>query len=222
MITRFRDTALAEVVVTARSPHQPSREDAFGEIVRRFSASAQASAFRLVRDTQLAQDVAQEAFVEAYIGLGQLRDPAAFPGWFRRIVFKHADRILRRSRFAFVELGSAEAQPHAGVSPEACAAARENIARVRAALLGLPEHERVVIVLFYFAHRSHAEICKRLLLPLSTVKKRLHDARRRLRTPLEVTDCLLADALENSRSRIFSTQTWPPGWRPHEIAFLSS
>ena len=111
-MTRYRDTSLAELVVTARSPRQPGHEAAFGEIVRRFRANAQASAFYLVRDAHLAQDVAQEAFLDAYLGLGQLRDPAAFPGWFRRIVFKQADRIRRRSRSPFEELGSAEEQPY--------------------------------------------------------------------------------------------------------------
>jgi len=39
---------------------------------------------------QLAEDAAQEAFLEAYRNLDKLREPPAFPGWFRRIVFKHA------------------------------------------------------------------------------------------------------------------------------------
>ncbi len=188
MMSRHRDASLAELVCAARSARLPEHEAAFSEIVRRFRANAQASAFYLLRDAHLAQDVAQEAFLDAYLGLAQLRDPAAFPGWFRRIVFKHADRIRRRSRRSFEELGSAEGEAYGGESPEARAAAREDDARVRGALADLPEHERAVIVLFYFAHRSHAEIAERLLLPPSTVKKRLHDARRRLRIPLDTPE----------------------------------
>ena len=197
-MARYRDSSLAELVATARAPREAGHEAAFGEIVRRFRANAQASAFQLLRDSHLAQDVTQEAFLDAYLGLGQLREPAAFPGWFRRIVFKHADRIRRRSRALFEDLGSAEVQPHAGASPEAWAATRENIARVRDALSRLPQHERDVVVLFYFAQVSHSEIAERLALPVSTVKKRLHDARRRLRIPLEAEDCPRALAAQGS------------------------
>jgi len=49
-------------------------------------------------DSGLAQDVAQEAFIDAYLSLGKLREPAAFPGWFRRIVLKQIDRVQRRRR----------------------------------------------------------------------------------------------------------------------------
>ena len=55
-------------------------------------------AYSLLRDAHLAEDAAQEAFVDAYRHLDDLRTPAAFPGWFRRVVFKHCDRITRGRR----------------------------------------------------------------------------------------------------------------------------
>lgn len=196
MMTRYRDVSLSELVHAARSRVHPEHEDAFGEIVRRFRANAQASAYRLVQDTHLAEDVAQEAFLDAYLGLEALRDPAAFPGWFRRILFKHADRIRRRPRGVVAELGAAEGVPYRKAGPEAAVAAREDAVRVRRALEALPEHERAVVVLFYFAQQSHAEIAQRLTVPVSTVKKRLHDARRRLRRPLEAPESPLSSGHE--------------------------
>ena len=50
----------------------------------------------LLSDAELAQDVAQDAFVAAFEGINQLRDPTAFPGWFRRIVYMRCTRYLRR------------------------------------------------------------------------------------------------------------------------------
>ena len=70
--------------------------DAYGEIVRRFQDMAVAYGYAMLRNFQSAEDAAQEAFFEAYRSLSNLREPAAFPGWFRRIVFKQCDRILRR------------------------------------------------------------------------------------------------------------------------------
>lgn len=68
---------------------------AFTELVLRFRNMAYGYATSLLRDRHLAEDAAQEAFIDAYRKLGQLREPAAFPGWFRRVVFKQCDRIAR-------------------------------------------------------------------------------------------------------------------------------
>ena len=68
--------------------------DAFGIIVQRFQGMAYTSAYAMLEDAYLAEDVAQEAFIEAYLNLPKLRESAAFPGWFRRIVFKQGDRVL--------------------------------------------------------------------------------------------------------------------------------
>ena len=57
---------------------------------------AYATAYAMLHDAGLAQDAAQEALIDAYLSLANLREPAAFPGWFRRIIVKHADRQSRR------------------------------------------------------------------------------------------------------------------------------
>src|SRR5258708_39095141 len=69
---------------------------AYEPIVRRFQDMAVAYGYAALGDWQLAEDAAQEAFIAAYCNLPDLRDPDAFPGWFRRIVIKHVDRIRRR------------------------------------------------------------------------------------------------------------------------------
>jgi DNA-directed RNA polymerase specialized sigma24 family protein len=65
--------------------------DAYAAIVARFQDMAVGYAFAVLRDASLAEDAAQEAFLEAFRRLSDLRDPAAFPGWFRRVVFKQCD-----------------------------------------------------------------------------------------------------------------------------------
>ena len=69
--------------------------DAFTELVRRYQDLAFAAAYARLRDTHLAQDVAQEAFLQAHRDLPMLREPAAFPHWLRRIVAKYVDRVVR-------------------------------------------------------------------------------------------------------------------------------
>src|SRR5690606_10921049 len=68
---------------------------AFDQLVIRFQDMTYASAYAIVGDPQLAQDAAQEAFLDAYQNLAHLREPAAFPGWFRRIVLGRSHRQLR-------------------------------------------------------------------------------------------------------------------------------
>jgi Sigma-70 region 2 len=60
--------------------------EAFGAIVKRFQGMACATASTMLDDAGLAEDVVQEAFIEAYQNLPKLREIDAFPGWFRRII----------------------------------------------------------------------------------------------------------------------------------------
>ncbi|NIR02616.1 MAG: RNA polymerase subunit sigma-24, partial [Gemmatimonadales bacterium] len=63
-----------------------------------FQDMAVGYAYSILGDFHLAEDAAQEAFVQAYLDLRKLRVPQAFPSWLRRIVFKQCDRFTRRKR----------------------------------------------------------------------------------------------------------------------------
>jgi F-type H+-transporting ATPase subunit beta len=167
---------LADVVRAA----QAGDLDAFGLLVRRFQDMAYASACALIGDAHLAEDATQEAFLQAYFDLPMLREPAAFPGWFRRIVFKHGDRLTRGKRAALVPLQESASLPDLALGPPAIVERRELHAFVRAEIARLPAHERVTVTLFYLSDHSQAEIAAFLELPVGTVKKRLYDARKRL------------------------------------------
>src|SRR6185503_9563671 len=97
--------ALDVIVARARE----GEADAFGVLVRRFQDMAVGYGYSILHDFQLAEDAAQEAFFEAYRTLPKLREPAAFAGWFRRIVFKQCDRITRRRVVETVPLDGAPA-----------------------------------------------------------------------------------------------------------------
>ena len=70
-------------------------QNAYGELVRRFQNMAYGYAYSILGDFHLAEDAVQEAFLDAYQKLTDLQNPEAFPGWFRRIVFKYCDRLTR-------------------------------------------------------------------------------------------------------------------------------
>jgi RNA polymerase sigma factor (sigma-70 family) len=163
---------------------QAGDEGAFAELVRAYQDVAVAYGSALLRDYHLAEDAAQEAFVEAYRELPALREPAAFTVWFRSIVFKHCDRITRRKHHPATDLGSALSIASATPSPHDILEAKETAGSVRAAIGTLSEPEQQVVLLYYLADQSHADIAEFLEVSSNTVKTRLYAARQRLRQHL--------------------------------------
>ncbi|HRW07839.1 MAG TPA: sigma-70 family RNA polymerase sigma factor [Caldilineaceae bacterium] len=158
---------------------------AFGQIVVRFQDMAFAGAYAVLGDPHAAQDAAQEAFLEAYRNLSNLREPAAFPGWFRRIVLGRSHRELRKKPPSVIPLE--EIAFYAGNPLERFAddpaAQVENWqlgADLARALDALPETQRLAVMLHHVEGYAYQEIADFLEVPLSTVKKRLFDARRKL------------------------------------------
>lgn len=158
--------------------------DAYSTIVQRFQNMAVGYGFSVLGDRQLAEDAAQEAFIYAFECLPSLRQPAAFSSWFRRIVFKQCDRILRRNQLTMEPL-EAKLQSDTPTVAEVIEAQD-----LQQALLDtvdtLPENERAVVVLFYFGGYAQADIGKFLDIPLTTVKNRLYTARKRLKERMTI------------------------------------
>jgi RNA polymerase sigma factor (sigma-70 family) len=153
---------------------------AFGELVRRFQDMAVGYAYAILRDLPLAEDAAQEAFLEAQRALPQLREANAFPAWLRRIVFKQCDRLTRGKQPQMVALTDTLALAAAD-QPEALVEVNEMQQTMRAAVQALSAEDRTVITLFYMSDYSHEQIAAFLELPLATVNNRLRRARKRLR-----------------------------------------
>lgn len=181
-------------------------EAAFEIIVRRFQDMAVGYGYSILRDFQLAEDAAQEAFLEAYRNLDKLREPAAFPGWFRRIVFKQCDRITRNRSFVVVPLDDARDRASSLPTQAAAAEQREMNDKILTAVDSLPDHERAATMLYYISGYSQEEVAVFLDVPVSTIKKRLYSARNRLR---EMLIDLVEDSLRErrpSRDEMFATR----------------
>ena len=157
--------------------------EAYGDIVVRYQALAQRTAYVITRDADAAQDAAQEAFVKAYRAIGRFRAGAPLRPWLLRIVANEAlNRAKAASRHRSVDLSFAEstvADPQG--SPEARALAGERREMVLRALNGMREEDRVVIAYRYFFELSEAEMAEALGVARGTVKSRLSRAMDRLR-----------------------------------------
>ena len=168
------------VTSATQSETAEERLAAFGRIVREFQDMAYALAYRVLGDSHTAEDVAQEAFIEAWRSLPALREPKAFPGWFRRIILKYCDRVARRPADVLAPLSTAAEVCSTARNPHEEAEAQERRSGVADALAALPEHEREVVMLHYITGYTHVEVRDFLEIPLGTVKSRLRAARGRL------------------------------------------
>ena len=173
-----------------------ARREAFGELVIRFQDMAFGCAFAVLGDVYLAQDTAQEAFVIAWQKLAQLREPAAFPGWFKRIVLTQCNRLTRCKRLQIVPL---EEEVVIDPGPHASAERHDLVAKVLKAINALPENERLVTTLFYIDGYTQADIGDFLEVPVSTVNKRLYSARQRLKST--VVELFKSDLQQQRPSR---------------------
>src|SRR5688572_21719153 len=164
----------------------PARHEAFAELVYRFQDMAFACAYSVLGDAYLAEDVAQEAFVTAWQKLDQLRDPHAFPGWFKRIVLSQCNRLTRGKRLQVVPLTAEADRATNDTGPDVVAEKQQLLDRVLIAIKSLPENQRLVTTLFYVDGYTQADISDFLEVPVSTVNKRLHVARNKLKESVQV------------------------------------
>ena len=167
--------------VTDSNATLAEKHEAFCELVRIFQDMAYACAYAALGDFYLAEDAAQEAFISAWQKLGQLRQPEAFPGWFRRVVLTECNRLVRGKHLRTTLLDDGARLPSTHADPQRAIERDELTKAVFAAVKKLPQNERMVVVLFYVREYSQSDISAFLEVPLTTVAKRLYSARIRLR-----------------------------------------
>src|SRR3954452_3306198 len=169
---------IASIVERARNDDLPvdQQHAAFAELVRRFEESAFGWSLQLLDDPEEAKDATQDAFITAWLKLRQLREPAAFGAWLKRLVATQCRRRRRKSRGDELR----------GVSDVAHDESdhRERQRLLASAMSRLTEAEHRVVVLFYFLGRKIGEIAGILGVPVVTLVKRLHSARITIRRNL--------------------------------------
>jgi len=167
--------AEATVVVLAVS----GEHHAFAELVRRRQGMVRGLMRRLCHDHALADDLAQQAFVQAWRRIGRLQSPQAFGSWLRSIAvnawLQEARRAPARLEAPAADLPEPE---HYGLGEDDLAAARLDLNH---ALLRLRASERICVVLAYAEGPSHREIAEATGWPLGTVKSNVTRGSERLR-----------------------------------------
>jgi RNA polymerase sigma-70 factor, ECF subfamily len=153
---------------------------AFEGIVRRWQGPLVNMAWRYCRDRARAEELAQEAFVRAWRGLGQWRRESSFSTWLFALAANVFRSDLKRVPVVSIPIEDIvePAQP-ASQHDEFQQKSRHEV--VRKAVLALPSRYREPVVLFYFHERDVAATARTMGLPVGTVKARLSRARELLR-----------------------------------------
>ncbi len=182
-----------EIVALARAGH----EAAYRELIRRYERPLFSLLFRMVRDRELAEDLAQETFIKVLNAIESYRPEYKFSSWIFKIANNAAIDHLRRRELDTLSL---EGSPHAETadaieatalqigarqeSPLDEVAARELGGQIEAAIAQLRPEYRSCILLRHVEGRAYEEIAEILSLPLGTVKTYIHRARHELRQAL--------------------------------------
>lgn len=152
---------------------------AFGQLVSSHRQGVVNVVYRMCGDPQLAEDMAQEAFLRAWQKLPGYRPKAPFRYWVYRIATNAALDVLRRQWHTLDVDEVQVASNDPGLEEGSASAARARV--VQQAVLALPAASRSVLVLREYEDLSYQEIAETLDIPIGTVMSRLSYARGKLR-----------------------------------------
>jgi RNA polymerase sigma-70 factor (ECF subfamily) len=150
---------------------------AYGELVRRRQSSIRNLLRRLCRNDSLADDLAQQAFIQGWLSIRQLKSRAAVGAWLRALAVNCWRQQVRGAR-AETEFGD-------DLGSETPTARVNRQLDLDAALAQLPAEMRLCLVLAYSEGMSHAEISDAAGIPLGTVKSHITRGAARLRQLLQ-------------------------------------
>jgi len=177
---------------------QQGRETAFRELIRRYERPIFSLIYRMVRDRELAEDLAQDTFIKVLNHIDRYRPEFKLSSWLFKIANNVAIDHLRRRQLDTISI---DGSPHAQTADAVEATrfdvvdqqesaldemeARELGSAIERAIASLRPEYRSCIMLRHVEGRSYEEIAATLDLPLGTVKTYIHRARHELRDALE-------------------------------------
>jgi RNA polymerase sigma-70 factor (ECF subfamily) len=189
-VTFISQTNEAELVTRAQSGDR----NAFSELVRSHAQGVLNVIYRMCGNMQVAEDAAQETFIQAWLRLPSYRPRSSLRNWMYRIAVNTAIDMLRKENRILPgeieDLNLADSEP----GPEALFARSQQTEMVQEAVLTLPDASRAVLVLREFEGLSYKEIAESLEIPVGTVMSRLNYARKLLKEKLEVKMFAYAEA----------------------------
>jgi len=159
-------------------------QDCFEELVNRYKNLVYSIILRQTRNSEEANDLAQDIFLKVYKNLASYTSEFKFSTWIMRITSNH---IIDQHRKKKMETVSYEVYTAEGgaigttASPEAAYIRREQTERINKIITGLPEIYKVPVVLYHQHGLSYQEISEKIGEPISKIKNRIFRGRKLLK-----------------------------------------
>jgi len=161
---------------------QHGDEEAFASLAVAVGNRLHAVSFRILRDTYLAEDATQQALLNVWRDLPQLRDPARFDAWSYRLLVRACYAEGLRTRRWDPNLRLLPADEPMAADGTSVVVDRDQLER---GFRRLSIEHRAVVVLHHYLDLPLAEVAETLGVPEGTVRSRLHYAMRGLRAALD-------------------------------------
>jgi RNA polymerase sigma factor (sigma-70 family) len=150
------------------------------ELYKLYSKAMLNIAFRVVGNMDEAEDVLQEAFLDAFNRIKDFRQETTFGLWLKQIVVHRSINLLRKRKMEWAELEEGELENIADEEPDDQEEMLYKVERVKAAMKELPEGYRVVISLYLLEGYDHEEIGQILNISENTSRTQFLRAKRKL------------------------------------------
>ena len=158
---------------------------AYAQIINKYKNPLYATILRMTGNQQDAVDLVQESFIKIYRQLRKFDGKGSFSSWMYRVAINHCIDEFRKKRFKMEQVEIREDDVKDIQHPEVIFLKKEKNRQLEKLIGGLPEDERMILLLRYVNEQSYSEISEFMSLSLATVRNKLHRAKKKLRETIK-------------------------------------
>lgn len=161
------------------------------EIYKLYAKAMYNVAYRIVNFEEEAEDVLQEAFLDAFTRIDSFRAETTFGLWLKQIVVNKSINQLRKRRVDFVNIEEVELAEQEEADPEEL---QLKVEEVRQAIMQLPDRYRVVLSLYLLEGYDHSEIAHVLKISEGTSRSQF------MRAKMKLNDLLIKSGVKDEKN----------------------
>ncbi|GAF63323.1 RNA polymerase sigma factor SigW [Bacillus sp. TS-2] len=156
----------------------------FEKIIEKYKNPLYATILRMTKNPEDAQDLLQEVFIKLYHQIDKYNGKGSFAGWLHRVTVNHCLDTFRKHEYKIKKEEIQDYASEESQQPDVIYLQKENQRQLEKLISSLPEDERFIILLRYSNELSYEEIAESLNIPVTTVRNKLHRAKKKMRQNL--------------------------------------
>ena len=156
-------------------------KQAYAHIINKYKNRLYATILRMTKNPHDAGDLVQEAFIKIYEQLEKYDGRGTFSSWLYRVAFNHCMDEFRKKHYQMKQVEIHDELMEDPKHPEVIFLKKEKSRQLERLISTLPKDERMIILLRYVNELSYDEISEIADVPVSTVRNKLHRAKKKMR-----------------------------------------